>query len=151
MSDAVRESVAGWRAGDVAATAKHFPGLGAAPANTDRAIVTIGRSRAHLMRVDLAPFRAAIAAGVPQVMVGHARYPHSIARASLETGGVARASQRALRAGAGLLLLTGRDSYAPVYRHLLAAARLSPALRSRVREAAARVLLLRARGPLPPR
>ena len=61
--------------GGVAATAKHFPGLGGAPANTDDAIVTIRRSRAALDAVDLPPFAAAIAAGVPLVMVGHARYP----------------------------------------------------------------------------
>ena len=48
------------------------------------------------------------------------------------------------------LLLTGRGSYAPVYEHLLVAARRSPELRARVREAAARVLALKARGALPP-
>jgi beta-N-acetylhexosaminidase len=74
-SDAVRAAVRGWRSGGVAATAKHFPGLGGAPANTDDAIVTIDRSRAALDALDLPPFRAAVAAGVPLVMVGHARYP----------------------------------------------------------------------------
>jgi len=183
VTDAVTESIEGWRTGGIAATVKHFPGLGSAPANTDRAIVTIRRSRARLRSIDLAPFGAAVTAGVPLVMVGHARYPaldrsriasqsrpiiegllrrelgfrgvvvtDSLeARASLATGGIAQVSERALRAGADLLLLTGRGSYAPVYRHLLAAARRSPALRVRVREAAARVLLLRARGALPPR
>ena len=183
VSAAVSAAVRGWRAGGVAATAKHFPGLGAAPANTDRAIVTIRRSRAALDAVDLPPFAAAIGAGVPLVMVGHARYPAldrfriasqsrpiierllreelgfrgvvvtdaMEARASLASGGVSRASERAVRAGADLLLLTGRDSYAPVFEHLLAVARRSPAFRELVRESAARVLALKQRGASPPR
>jgi beta-N-acetylhexosaminidase len=182
-SEAVRAAVHGWRAGGVATTAKHFPGLGAAPANTDRAIVTIRRSRAALEAVDLPPFAAAVDAGVPLVMVGHARYPaldrsriasqsqpiiegllrdelgfrgvvvtDSLeAEASLATGGITRVAERSLRAGADLLLLTGRGSYRPVYEHLLTAARGSRELRERVREAAARVLALKARGALPPR
>jgi beta-N-acetylhexosaminidase len=181
-SAAVRDAVRGWRAGGVAATAKHFPGLGGAPANTDQVVVTISRSRAALEDVDVPPFSAAVAAGVPLVMVGHARYPaldrsriasqsrpiiHGLlreelgfrgvvvtdsleARASLATGSITKVSERALRAGADLLLLTGRGSYARVYEHLLAAARLSPELRARVREAAARVLALKSRGALPP-
>ena len=73
------------------------------------------------------------------------------ARASLATGSVAVASERAVRAGADIVLLTGRGSYAPVYAHLLAVARVSPAFRARVRESAARVLALKQRGALPPR
>jgi beta-N-acetylhexosaminidase len=160
-----------------------FPGLGGAPSNTDDAIVTIRRSRAVLEAVDLPPFAAAIDAGAPLVMVGHARYPafdrfrvasqsrpimegvlreelgfrgvvvtDSLeAEASLATGGITSVAERSLRAGADLLLLTGRGSYRPVYGHMLAAARSSPELRGRIREAAARVLALKARGALPPR
>jgi beta-N-acetylhexosaminidase len=59
---------------------KHFPGLGSAPASTDEArVYGVLRSR------DLEPFRAAIRAGVPCVMVGHAIYPRlGPRRASLE-------------------------------------------------------------------
>jgi beta-N-acetylhexosaminidase len=71
----VRASVRGSRSARVAATAKHFPGLGAAAANTDDARVTIGSPRARLDAVDLAPFRAAIAERVPLVMASHALYP----------------------------------------------------------------------------
>jgi beta-N-acetylhexosaminidase len=53
-----------------AACVKHFPGLGSTPLSTDEARV-YGVLRAQ----DLAPFRAAIRAGVPCVMVGHAIYP----------------------------------------------------------------------------
>ena len=73
-STAVAASVAGWRAGGVAATAKHFPGLGAATVNTDDGPVTIRRSRSKLLAGDLPPFEAAIRAGVPLVRVSHARY-----------------------------------------------------------------------------
>jgi beta-N-acetylhexosaminidase len=72
------------------------------------------------------------------------------ARASLATGGITRVSARAIRAGADLLLLTGKGSYAPVYRHLLELAKSSPAFRERVRESATRVLALKRRGALPP-
>ena len=75
VSASVLAAVRGWQAGGVAATAKHFPGIGGAVANTDDAVVRIPRSRAELEQVDLAPFRAAVAAGVRLVMVGHARYP----------------------------------------------------------------------------
>jgi beta-N-acetylhexosaminidase len=53
-----------------AACVKHFPGLGSTPASTDEA-----RVYGVLRTQDLAPFRAAIRAGVPCVMVGHAIYP----------------------------------------------------------------------------
>ena len=72
------------------------------------------------------------------------------AAASLATGSIEEVSQRALEAGADLLLLTGRGSYTPVLRHLVAAARGSAALRERVREAAARVLALEADPARPP-
>jgi beta-N-acetylhexosaminidase len=67
--------VRGARAGRVAATAKHFPGLGAAAGNTDDAPVTIAATRVQLDERDLPPFRAAIAARVPLVMASHALYP----------------------------------------------------------------------------
>jgi beta-N-acetylhexosaminidase len=63
-----------------AACVKHFPGLGSTPASTDEA-----RVYGVLRSSDLAPFRAAIRAGVPCVMVGHAIYPRlGPRRASLE-------------------------------------------------------------------
>ncbi len=70
-----RAAIGAYRHGGVAPTAKHFPGLGAASANTDDQPVTI-RAPASVMRTrDLVPFRAAIAAGVPLIMAGHAVYP----------------------------------------------------------------------------
>ena len=51
-----------------------FPGIGRATRNTDLSAVEIASSRSALDR-DLAPFRAAIGAGVPIVMISNATYP----------------------------------------------------------------------------
>lgn len=59
----------------IAATAKHFPGLGGATANTDDASVTVSTPRADLLATAIPPFRAAIRAGAPLVMSSHALYP----------------------------------------------------------------------------
>jgi beta-N-acetylhexosaminidase len=61
----------------VAATAKHFPGLGAADAsqNTDEQPVTLDVPRSVLHSTDEYPYKAAIAAGVKLVMVSWAVYP----------------------------------------------------------------------------
>jgi beta-N-acetylhexosaminidase len=73
------------------------------------------------------------------------------AQASLATGDITTVSERAVRAGADLVLLTGRGSYTPVYRHLLAVAQRSPSFRMRVRESAVRVVAFKERGAQAPR
>jgi beta-N-acetylhexosaminidase len=65
----------GLRAGGVAATAKHFPGFGAAQRNTDFGTETIGLPAATLLAVDRPPFAAAIGAGAQLVMLASAVYP----------------------------------------------------------------------------
>jgi beta-N-acetylhexosaminidase len=65
----------GLRRGGVAATAKHFPGLGAAPENTDFAVERIGLPTHVLKSVDEAPYRAFVAAGGDLVMLSTAIYP----------------------------------------------------------------------------
>jgi len=61
----------------VAATAKHFPGLGSAATaqNTDSGPVTLNVSLSQLRSIDEVPYPAAIAAGVKLVMVSWAVYP----------------------------------------------------------------------------
>ncbi|WP_405163852.1 beta-N-acetylhexosaminidase [Nocardia sp. NBC_01499] len=61
----------------VAATAKHFPGLGTAPGgqNTDTDPVTLPASVSRLRSVDEFPYPAAISAGVKLVMLSWATYP----------------------------------------------------------------------------
>jgi beta-N-acetylhexosaminidase len=67
-------SVAGYRGTHIAATLKHFPGLGSATTNTDDAPVTIPSPRAAIETRDLPPFEAGIKAGAPLVMASHALY-----------------------------------------------------------------------------
>lgn len=174
---AVGAAVRAYTAGGVAATAKHFPGMGAAADNTDDAPASM-----PLTTADLVPFRAAIAADVPLVMSSHATYPN-VDRArlasqspvllrdllrrrlgyrgvvitdSIEAEAVTRrssietASQRALMAGNDLILMTGDGSFRPISRAFLGRARRDRAFRARVREAAARVLALKARLRLSP-
>jgi beta-N-acetylhexosaminidase len=90
----VASAVRGWRAGGVAPTLKHFPGLGGATVNTDDGPATVSRSRGEL-DADLAPFRAGIAAGAPLVMVSSAVYTaldpdHIAAQSPAVIGGVLR-------------------------------------------------------------
>ena len=61
----------------VAATAKHFPGLGSATTsqNTDTGPVTLNVSLSKLRRKDEKPYPAAIAAGVKLIMASWAIYP----------------------------------------------------------------------------
>jgi beta-N-acetylhexosaminidase len=61
----------------VAATAKHFPGLGSAPAgaNTDTAPVTLNVPLTELRATDEAPYSPAIRAAVNLVMLSWAVYP----------------------------------------------------------------------------
>ncbi len=69
--------ISGQQPGDVAATAKHFPGLGAAGAeqNTDAQPVVLDVPLSRLRTIDEAPYRRAIAAGVRLVMASWALYP----------------------------------------------------------------------------
>jgi beta-N-acetylhexosaminidase len=143
-----------------AACVKHFPGLGTAAVSTDlRPHVD-----AHVRPRDLAPFRAAIAAGVPCVMVGHAFYGTRY-RASLEPAtyerlrrlgfdGVAitdslslvsrapveRWAPQAARAGADMLLFTCPGHAERAIRALLPLAR-----RGELDRHVERILALRAR------
>ena len=61
----------------VAATAKHFPGLGSATKNqnTDNGPVTLTVSLTKLHTIDEVPYPAAVGAGVKLVMVSWAIYP----------------------------------------------------------------------------
>jgi beta-N-acetylhexosaminidase len=61
--------------GPVAATAKHFPGLGAAASNTDLAAQRIPLSAEQLRRGDQKPFAAFAEAGGEIVMLSLATYP----------------------------------------------------------------------------
>jgi beta-N-acetylhexosaminidase len=83
------------RAG-VAATAKHFPGFGAADENTDFAVERIGRSRRTLRRVDEAPYERFIAVDGGLVMLSNAIYPAFSDRPAVFTRSIATRELRVL-------------------------------------------------------
>jgi beta-N-acetylhexosaminidase len=151
----------GLGAGRAGACAKHFPGLGSAATSTD--------DEPHVPAVvresELRTFRAAVDAGVPCVMTGHAFYRRlGRFRASIEPrtyrllrslgfDGVAITDSlnivgktpaywptRAMRAGADMLLFTSPASARRAIRQLLPLAR-----RGELDAAVVRVLRLRSR------
>jgi beta-N-acetylhexosaminidase len=63
--------------GGVAATAKHFPGLGTAATSedTDNEPVTLSEPLSQIRAVDELPYQAAISSGVDLIMVSWAVYP----------------------------------------------------------------------------
>jgi beta-N-acetylhexosaminidase len=63
-----------YRAKRLFSAAKHFPGLGAADQLTELGPATVGLGLDELRKRDLLPFRAAIDAGVPAVLLSHALY-----------------------------------------------------------------------------
>jgi beta-N-acetylhexosaminidase len=67
-------AVTAYRRGRVLAAVEHFPGLGAASADTQESPATVGLSLEELAGRDLIPFRAAFKAGVPAVVLSHAFY-----------------------------------------------------------------------------
>ncbi len=134
----------GLLAGGAGACAKHFPGLGTLRFSTDERPYVRGR----VCERDLSPYRAAIEAGVPCVMVGHGVYPSlGPRRALLEPatyellrnlgfegltitdslsvvrGHAAEWATTAARAGADLLLFTSPRDAARAIRALLPLAR----------------------------
>ncbi|MDX2378566.1 MAG: glycoside hydrolase family 3 N-terminal domain-containing protein [Acidimicrobiia bacterium] len=68
-------TVSGLQSAGVAATAKHFPGKGAARVDTHYEQAIIDRSRAEFDAAELVPFTAAIDAGVRLMMSSHAIVP----------------------------------------------------------------------------
>lgn len=77
-ADMVRAEVEGFRDKKMLCCAKHFPGIGAAAGDSHEGAITIDSTNEELETVDLVPFRAAIEAGVPMIMVGHVSLPNII-------------------------------------------------------------------------
>jgi beta-N-acetylhexosaminidase len=121
----------------VAATAKHFPGLGSATVNTDLKPSVVSASASSL-RAQLKPFQRAIDAGIRMVMVGSAIYPAYDAISSVRSPG--QAAVAAAGAGADLLLFaqTAAGSQA-AFDAMLAAARSGQLDRGRLEESYNRI------------
>jgi beta-N-acetylhexosaminidase len=151
----------GLAAAGAGACPKHFPGLGSLPISTDNRPYVRGTLRDR----DLAPYRAAVEAGMNCVMVGHGVYPslgprravlepgtYSLLRSlsfqgvaitdslSIVRGHAADWAVAAARAGADLLLFTSSADAARAIRALTPLARAGE-LDEHVR----RVLAFRAR------
>jgi beta-N-acetylhexosaminidase len=151
-----------------AACVKHFPGLGTAAVSTDERPHVDARTRA----ADLAPFAAAIRAGVPCVMTSNAFYDGARYRASISAAtyrrlralgfdGVAitdslsivraalveRWARQAIRAGADLLLFTSPTHARRAISALVPLARAGELDVSVTRVLRYRSRLLRARRP----
>lgn len=84
----------GLQASGVAATGKHFPGLGAATENTDFEAQDLALSQSELRGVDEAPYRAFIAAGGRLVMLSTAIYPTFSPRPAAFTRAIATGELR---------------------------------------------------------
>jgi beta-N-acetylhexosaminidase len=174
-SVASRKTVAfvdGLQQNGIAATAKHFPGLGYAGANTDFSTVVVRAGLAALRR-GLLPFQSAIDDGVQLVMVSNASYPaldpsgrpavfsprivSGILRAQLGFTGVIvsdtltapaalrtpHAATRAIDAGVDLLLFGGESASEEAYATLAADAAGSAGLRARLAASAQRIEALK--------
>ena len=60
----------------IMACGKHFPGHGDTLLDSHLALPTVSRSRAHLERVELLPFREAVAQRIDALMTAHVVYPN---------------------------------------------------------------------------
>ncbi len=74
VSDIVEAQIRGFQRAGLAATVKHFPGLGNTVIDTHDAPARILGALSYLYAEDLMPFRAAITAGVGCVMLTHVVY-----------------------------------------------------------------------------
>ena len=74
VADYARGVIGAYRRKRLFAAGKHFPGLGSASQSTEDGPANVGQSLAELRKRDLVPFKAAIAAGVPGMVLSHGLY-----------------------------------------------------------------------------
>ncbi len=74
VSDFVTAHIRGFQGAEVAATVKHFPGLGNTLIDTHDALAKVSGSLDYLYETDLLPFRSALKAGVACVMTTHVMF-----------------------------------------------------------------------------
>jgi beta-N-acetylhexosaminidase len=100
------------RAGGVAATAKHFPGLGAARLSTDDATQRIPLSKETLRDVDEAPYRGFAEAGGEMVMLSTAIDPAFSPKPAAFSAAIARGELRARLGFEGVSITDALDTVA---------------------------------------
>ena len=74
-AEVVADAVAGYRAGGVASSVKHFPGHGRLGVDSHESLPVSEKSIEELEDTDLLPFKSAVEADVPMVMMGHIGLP----------------------------------------------------------------------------
>jgi beta-N-acetylhexosaminidase len=75
VADHSGAAVRGAHEGGVITTAKHYPGHGDTHQDSHRLLPAVDRTMDELERIDLLPYRAAVAAGVDVIMTAHILYP----------------------------------------------------------------------------
>ncbi|WP_336788046.1 glycoside hydrolase family 3 protein [Paenibacillus sp. MMO-177] len=75
VSELGKAALLGYQASKVAATVKHFPGHGDTSVDSHHDLPVLPHSRERLDAIELAPFRAAIAAGTAAIMTAHVCLP----------------------------------------------------------------------------
>ena len=75
VSEYVENFIRGAQDNGAMATAKHFPGHGNVSVDSHLSLPTLPGDRDELERVELVPFRAAVAAGVDSIMIAHLFVP----------------------------------------------------------------------------
>jgi beta-N-acetylhexosaminidase len=168
-----RAFVGGLQTNGIAATAKHFPGLGLASGNTDHGRIVI-RAAAWKLRQGLLPFKSAVQAGTKLVMISTGVYPkldgskrpaafsstiiNGLLRKQLGFEGVTvtdsltapaavripHTATRAMLAGSDLLIFGAESASELGYSTLLADEAGSVHLQNRITQAAARIRALKA-------
>lgn len=68
-------AIEGYRDAGLVMSGKHFPNHGVATADSHVELPVVNHDMETILDYDLPPFRAAVEAGVPMVMVGHLIYP----------------------------------------------------------------------------
>ncbi|GAA2130784.1 glycoside hydrolase family 3 protein [Nocardioides bigeumensis] len=71
VSEQMVAAARGYASAGVLPVVKHFPGHGSVPADSHQTLPVQTRSLRELREIDLVPFAAAVAEGLPAVMVGH--------------------------------------------------------------------------------
>lgn len=75
VSEYVTQQVRGFAAGQIGASAKHFPGHGDTDVDSHTGLPRIGHTLQEIREIDLPPFQAAIDAGVDMIMTAHVVVP----------------------------------------------------------------------------
>lgn len=75
VAELTAEAVRGFKDGGIGACAKHFPGHGDTKMDSHLLLPSVRHGKERLDAVELAPFRAAITAGVDSIMTAHILFP----------------------------------------------------------------------------